>query len=239
MVSDQTDFEAALLAGLAELESGQLSDVLDEAGFPDQVLSSAILPLMPGQRLCGPAACARGAPLTAIRTGGPSLPVDALESIISPGSVLVIETGAFTAGACLGGLVAYSLQRTGCAGLITDGAVRDAEEIRAFGWGCFSAAVTPVNGARRWSLRETDTPVVLPGQGGVGVRITPGDYILADADGVVVVPRVAAAQIVEDSERLRTIERTMAEELRAGAPRAEVFRRNPRFDHVRRFKSDA
>lgn len=226
--------DAGLIARLAALDTGQVSDVLDEAGFPDQVLSAGILPLAPGKRLCGPAACARGAALVAVRTAAAPLPIDALEAAVAPGAVLVVETGGFTGGAFLGGLVAYSLRRAGCQGLITDGAVRDADEIRGFDWPCFAAAVTPANGARRWQLQRTGEPVLMPGQGGVVVRIVPGDLILADADGIAVVPQAAARQIIEDAERLQAIERRMTEEMHSGAPRADVFRRNPRFDHVRR-----
>ena len=57
---------------------------------------------------------------------------------------------------------------------------------------------------------------------------------VGDADGVVVVPRSAARGIIEDAETLQRIERTIGEELRRGEPRAAVFKRNPRFGHVRR-----
>ena len=225
--------EDTLLDRLARLESGQVSDVLDEAGLPDQALSSAFVPLAGGQRFAGRAACLRGAPLAQGRHQAPSLPADIMEQTVRPGSVLLVETGGFQAGAILGGFVAYSLQRAGCRGIVTDGAVRDADEIRELGLPCLARCVTPINGARRWRLVEAGQPIALAGQTGVPVRIAPGDLVLADADGVVVVPQAVALQIIEDSEELARIERAIGGELRQGGERAAVFKRHPRFDHIR------
>lgn len=229
----------ALLERLAALESGQLSDILDEAGLPNQVLSANLVPLVAGQRIAGRAVCARGAPLIAGPSAKPLVPADALDALVGPASVLVIETGGFTAGACVGGLVAYSLKRAGCAGVITDGAVRDAEEINELGLPCIAAARTPLKIGGRWRLCETGKPVVLPGQTGPGVSIAPGDLVLADADGVVVVPSAIALQIIEDAEVLRDIELAIMAQMRGGASRAASSKANPRFDHVRPVPRDA
>lgn len=222
-----------LIDRLARLETGQVSDVLDEAGLPDHALSVDILPLAPGQRLVGRAACVRGAPMT--QTGNPrtGLPADTLERVATAGSVLVIESGGFTAGALLGGFVAYSLRRSGCTGIVTDGAIRDADEIRSYGMPCYARAVTPLNGSRRWRLVEADVPIALSGQTGPAVRIAPGDLILGDGDGVVVIPQAAAETIIEDAEELARIEGRIGDALRGGDARTAVFKRHPRFAHVR------
>ena len=222
-----------LLARLAKLETGQVSDVLDEAGLPDHALSSALVPLAAGQRFAGVAVCARGETAVEGRHARPAMPGSALEAAMRPGGVLVIDSGGFARGALLGGFVAYSLQREGCVAIVTDGPVRDADEIRGLGLPVVCGGVTPVNGSRRWRWTEVGVPVTLPGQEGRPLAIAPGDYILADGDGVVVVPATAARTIVEDAEELARIEARIGEGLRAGGSRAEVFKRNPRFDHVR------
>lgn len=221
-----------LVARLASLETGQVSDVLDEAGLPHHALSSTLIPLAPG-RFAGRAACAEGAARSAGRNEMPALPGDALEAVTGEGTVLCIATGGFTGGAVLGGFVAYSLQRKGCVGVLTDGAIRDADEIRGYALPCVAGALTPINGSRRWRLTATDVPVTLPGQTGVPVRIAPGDYILGDADGVVVIPAADAQSIIEDAEELARIERAIGEALRAGGERAAVFKEHPRFAHIR------
>jgi regulator of RNase E activity RraA len=66
------------------------------------------------------------------------------------------------------------------------------------------------------------------------VLVRPGDLILADGDGVVVIPREVAEQIIADSEELARIEQRIGRELRAGADRRDVFENNPRFGHIRK-----
>lgn len=224
---------AVLIARLAQLETGQVSDVLDEAGLPCHALSSHLAPLDPGRRFAGRAVCLRGEATTQGRHARPALPGDALERAMHEDGVLMIDSGGFTRGAVLGGFVAASLQRCGCAGIVTDGAVRDADEIRALGLPVIAAAVTPVNGARRWQWTGSGLPVALPGQEGRPVPVAPGDYVLADGDGVVVVPATVAEQVVEDAAILAEIERRIGDDLRAGDARAALMQRHPRFAHVR------
>ncbi len=222
-----------LLVRLARLETGQISDVLDEAGLPCHALSSALVPIAAGSRFAGIAVCARGESAVAGRHARPAMPGEALERAMRPGGVLLIESGGFTRGALFGGFVAFSLQRAGCMAIVTDGAVRDADEIRGLGLPVVAAAVTPVNGSRRWQWTDVDVPIALPGQEGRPVAIAPGDYVLADGDGVVVIPAADAAFVIEDTERLAEIEREIGRGLREGGTRAEVFKRNPRFGHIR------
>ena len=76
--------------------------------------------------------------------------------------------------------------------------------------------------------------ILIPaGESGAPVQIYPGDLILADMDGIVVIPAKLALQVVEDSEELQRIEQRIAEEMRGGAARSEAMKRNPRFQHVR------
>lgn len=223
-----------LLERLARLETGQLSDVLDEVGLPRHALAADLRPVGAATRMAGIAVCARGEPLVRARAShGAALPVDALDRSVGPGNVLLLDTGGFTAGSCLGGLMAYSLQRQGCAGVVIDGLVRDAEEIGAFGLPTWCRGVTPINGARRWGLTEIGVPVRIAGADGAPLTVEPGDFIVGDGDGVVVVPARHAEQIVEDAEELAAIESRIAEALRAGTDRGTAFQRNPRFEHIR------
>ena len=222
-----------LVARLSTLETGQVSDVLDEAGLPNQVLASSLSLLQSGTRFAGRAACVSGEPIVTARHTVPGLPADALEAAVGPDTILVIGTGGFNAGSVLGGFVAYSLQREGCRGVLTDGAIRDVDEIRGLDFPVVCAGVTPINGSRRWRLTKTATPIALPGQTAVPVLVQPRDLILADGDGVVVVPAQVAEQVIADAEELFRIERRIGEALRSGGRRADVFRDSPRFGHVR------
>ena len=223
-----------LVARLAKLDTGQVSDVLDEAGLANQVLASTLTPLQARTRFAGRAACVSGEPVISAPHAPPPLPADILEEVAGADTVLVISTGGFNAGTVLGGFVAYSLQREGCRGVITDGTIRDADEIRGLDFPVICASVNPINGARRWRLTKHDVPIPLPGQTAVPVMVRPRDLILADSDGIVVVPAEVAEQVITDSEELLRIEQRIGQELRQGARRVDAFRNNPRFAHIRK-----
>ncbi|HET6467892.1 MAG TPA: hypothetical protein VFG43_05900 [Geminicoccaceae bacterium] len=224
---------AELVERLGRLETGQVADVLAEAGLPDQALSAEIRPTGRSVGFAGVALCARGRLHTRTRREVPSLPNTALDASVFPGAVVMIDTGGFVGGACLGGLVAASLQRGGAVAVVSDGAVRDVRGIDALGLPAFARAATPVAGARRWGLVALGEPISLPGQTAASVMVHPGDLVLGDADGVIVIPQGCARSVIEDTEEVSRIETRMVEALQAGRPRAEVFKENPRFDHVR------
>lgn len=228
-----TELNDPILDRLSKLETGQISDVLDEAGLPNHALSSALFALIPGKRFVGRAACLKGEPFVQGKAQKPAVAADTMEQVVKAGTVLVIEAGDFQGGALLGGFVAYSLQRQGCQAIVTDGAIRDADEIRDLGLQCVQRTITPVNGARRWRQTQAGEAVHMPGQTGSRVEIRDGDYLVGDGDGVVVIPARVVEQIVEDSEELLRLERKIGVELRAGGTRQDVFKANPRFAHVR------
>ena len=222
-----------LVERLGPLENGQVADVLAEAGLPDQALSAEIRPTGHAVGFAGVALCARGRLHARTRRNLPSLPNTALDAKVFPGAVVIIDTGGFVGGACLGGLVAASLQRAGAVAVVSDGAIRDVRGIDTLKLPAFARARTPVAGARRWGLVAIGEPVSLPGQTAASVLVHPGDLVLGDADGIVVIPQVCARTVIEDTEEVARIEARMVEALQAGRPRREVFEQNPRFDHVR------
>src|SRR4051812_1652064 len=125
-----------LIARLAKLETAGFSDVLDEMGYPNQVLASDLRPLDPERRLAGIAFCVRGENRVVTQTPMPpdqQLSPYELERQMKPGLVAVIDAGGHSIGATIGGFVATSLKSSGCQGLVTNGGVRDSREIVAVG----------------------------------------------------------------------------------------------------------
>jgi regulator of RNase E activity RraA len=231
------DAEIALIARLAKLETAGFSDVLDEMGYPGQVLASDLRPLDAERRLAGIALCVRGENRVVTQTPVPpeqQLSPYELERRMKPGLVAVIDAGGQNVGATIGGFVATSLKSNGCQGLVTNGGVRDSREIVAVGLPTFCRFVTPVNASRRWSIAEVGQPVHLPGIGGGTVAVRPGDYLLGDADGLVVIPAEIAALAIEAAETLDAIERTITQGIRDGGTREQLFKLHPRFAHIRR-----
>jgi len=231
------DAEIALIERLAQLETAGFSDVLDEMGYSNQVLASDLRPLDNEQRLAGIAFCVRGENRIVTQSQSDQQqrfsPYE-IERAMKPGLVAVIDAGAQNAGAMIGGFVATSLKAKGCRGLVTNGGVRDSREIVTVGLPTFCRFVTPINASRRWSITEVGQPVQLPGMGGGLVAIQPGDFMLGDADGCVVIPAQIAVAAIEAAETLDAIEKTITQGIRDGGTREQLFKLHPRFAHIRR-----
>jgi regulator of RNase E activity RraA len=111
-----------------------------------------------------------------------------------PGEVLVIDNG----GACVstfGGLATLAAKLKGIAGLVCDGGVRDREEMEELRFPVFARHMTPLTGRSRLAVVATNVPV-----SGGGVRVRPGDVIVADGSGVVCIPAEHAARVAELAE---------------------------------------
>lgn len=223
----------ALIERLKGLNSGVVSDVLDECGYPQQALSDRVRPLRPDMRLAGSAVCFGGAPASDERK---ALSTYDMDKRLVRGSVAVVAANGPMASAVAGGLMCLSFLNLGCAGLVTDGGVRDATEIAELGLPAFCRFVTPIRSNDRWALVEADLPVRLPGQQSDHVTIAPEDYLIGDEDGVMVIPGAIAEQVIGWAEELVRIEARIVAGLRAGEAREKVFGANPRFAHIGRLR---
>lgn len=226
---------ANLVERLKKLSSSVISDVLDVSGYPEQSLSSAIRPLTPAMRFAGPALCFSGVAETPGDTT-PALSSYEIDQRISPGMIVLIASNGHSVSSVVGGLMALSFTKKECGGIVSDGGVRDVAEITALGLPTFCGYATPLNAARRWKMTAAGATIELPGQASSTVRVTPGDLVIGDADGVMVIPQGIASDVIAWAERLAAIEEKIVAGLNAGGPRDQVFAANPRFDHIRRLK---
>ncbi len=141
------------------------------------VLPSFIQPLCSDARIVGPAH-------VVLMSQDDNLSVrKALEAPPAPGTVLVAAGGSVSRTAAIGGLMALEMHLAGIAGLITDGLVRDAREIRQLGFAVWCRGVTPI-------ASRKNGPAVVGGSVSIGgVVIRDGDLVIADDDGVVIWPK--------------------------------------------------
>ena len=116
--------------------------------------------------------------------------------------VMVLENGADYAG--IGGLMATAMKYRGFAGAIIDASVRDTPQIRKLQFPVFSRGVAPSTTINHYRVTGVNVPVTC-----AGVRVNPGDIITADEDGVAVVPRARAADVLKKSQELDDTEHRM------------------------------
>ena len=129
--------------------------------------------------------------------------LDAIDNA-KPGSVyvMVLEDGADFAG--IGGLMATAMKYRGLAGAVIDGSVRDTPQIRKLQFPVFSRGVAPSTTINHYRFAGVNVPVTC-----AGVRVNAGDIIAADEDGVAVVPREKADEVLKKSQALDNTEHSM------------------------------
>lgn len=202
------------------LYTGALTDVLDRHGHLQQTLPHELAPLSPGQRLAGPVYTIRGRPHpghdydTSIRR------ILTMLGTVPAGSVAVYETNDSSV-AHFGELSATSLATRGCAGAVIDGGVRDTEYILREGFPVFARYRTPEDCVPRWELLEHGAVTIVIG----GVRVAPGDWIVGDRDGLVVVPGEAVEEILREAEEKVATENEIRDAVRQGKLPIDAYER--------------
>ena len=212
----EPDFELddALRADLASVGTATLSSQLRKRGY-DAVSIDGVRTNQPGARLVGLARTLRFVPfrpdLFASSGGGFNAQKRAFDTL-RPGDVLVIEARGETGTGTVGDLLALRAQTLGAAGIVTDGGIRDFATVAALGIPSFSAGPHPAVLGRRHVPWETDTTVACG-----GAAVQPGDVIVGDDDGVLVIPPALVREVVADALEQEREERYIAEQIAAGA----------------------
>ncbi len=218
MSNDQAADSTA--ARLSALYTGALADVLDRRGLLHQTVPPEIAPLRPGMRLAGPAYPVFGRPHpgheydTSIR-----LILDMLGSV-PPGHVAVYQTNARDS-AQLGELSVTSLKSRGCAGVVLDGGCRDVDFILRQDFPVFARYLTPQDSVPRWELVSHGDVTVTVGE----VEIAPGDWVVGDWDGIVVVPAVMLDEVLEEAEAKTAVESEIRGAVRGGVLPLDAYGR--------------
>ncbi|MBE3557446.1 MAG: RraA family protein [Firmicutes bacterium] len=134
------------------------------------------------------------------------------------GDAIVVDAGGRTDAAGWGGLLALAATLKGVAGVVVDGVCRDIDEAREYGFPLFALGTTPQTARGRIIEESYNQPIEVR-----GVAVYPGDYVLADGSGVVIVPTKHVEEILEIAEQIAAREAAMANEVRQGRSIVEVM----------------
>lgn len=196
-----------------------LADILDARGLREQTLPPSIRPLRPGNRLAGPAFTVSGGPAHPESHDAALRKVLAMLGEVPAGHVAVYACAQDRA-AHLGELSVTSLKARGVAGCVLDGGCRDVRFILDEDFPVFCGHITPEDSTWRWELEATQVPITV-----CTVRIEPGDWVVGDDDGVVVVPHALAESILAEAEEKAATESEIRIAVRDGASPLEAYER--------------
>jgi regulator of RNase E activity RraA len=202
--------------------------VLDELGLRDQGLAPSFAPYPPAARkLAGWAYTIRGEMTPYPPDAGDPAKMEAC-SRLTPGTVSVWSGDG--EGICFfGELISIGMKERGCVGALVDGGVRDVDWIDRLGFPVYARYRTPVQSIGRWKVTGSGEPVPMPGATVPQVTVSVGDFVLADADGAIVIPADVAEQVLERAEELQAREVQIRAELETGLSLGEAL---AKFGHV-------
>lgn len=213
----------ALAERLRGCYTGAVHDVLRDMAFERVALPPAIKAIAPGTRLAGPVWTVSGHVDRSKSRDECLRGWCTLLAKAPTGHVVVCQPNTHEI-ALMGELSAQTLQARGVLGYVVDGGSRDTDLVLAQGFPVFCAFLTPTDVVGRWIPDRYAEPVTI-GE----VTIATGDYLLGDRDGVVVVPRGRAEEVVTRTEEVIATESEMRRALVAGMDPVEAYDRFGKF----------
>lgn len=204
---------------LDQLYSAVVADVLDGLGFRNQTLPADVRPLTGRTRVCGRVFTARAEAVDRVPAQPYALEIGAVDAMTS-GDVLVIDAAYDRTCGFWGELLTTACLAKGVRGVVMTACTRDVWKLRDLPFPVFGIGYHPADSLGRADIVELGRPIRL---GNVALR--PGDLILGDEDGVVVVPEEAVDEALRRAEAKVSGENTVRDELARGRPLGEVFRK--------------
>ena len=213
------DQEITLAMIRESMYSAVLSDALDALGYPNQVPSIELKPFTGCPKLVGRCKTTLWADMEGQDANPYELELKAVDSC-GPDDVFIAAAGGSRRSGIWGELLSTAARNSGCVGAIIDGSVRDVATMTEMGFAVFARGTCVRDSMHRQSVIEIDVPVSLG-----GVRVHPGDLVIADIDGVVIVPQAVERQALENAWQKIHDENVTRDAIRAGMKATAAYQK--------------
>jgi regulator of RNase E activity RraA len=200
-----------------QLYTAVISDALDELGYRDQALREFIRPLSADDRFAGWARTLSCVDIYHVPADPYAMEIEAVDSIL-PGEVVMVSTAGSLQNAPWGELLSTAARARGARGAVIDGLVRDVKKIQSAGFPVFARGIKPVDSKGRGVIIDYNVPIEC-----AGARISPGDLIVADYDGVIAIPAEVLPIVIQMATEKVAKENGSRAELMGGAYLKDVF----------------
>jgi 4-hydroxy-4-methyl-2-oxoglutarate aldolase len=197
---------ANILEALRQYPTATLCEAYSGKG----ALPHNIKPIRLGMKICGPA-------LTVTAHPGDNLIVHKAIYEARPGDVLFVATASFLEAGFWGMIMTEAAIQRGITGLVTDGSVRDTDEISQAGFPIFSAGVC-IKGTTKVSPGTFNQPIYFN-----AIKIDPGDFVVGDSDGVVVIAQKDIREVIEKAKQREMKEKKVISDLKQGKTTLEIY----------------
>jgi regulator of RNase E activity RraA len=202
----------------SRVRSAMISDSLDVLGVRHNAMDTTVTALRPGMRIVGIAATVEFVPDSEYDQRDPyGDAIDYLDTL-APGEVAVVATGGECLSAFWGELFSAAAKGRGANGVVADGPLRDTEQIVGIGFAAFGKGARPYDYKGRMRLTSSRQQITCG-----GVIVNNGDGVIADSDGVVIVPAEHLVAVTELANARAATEKSVLKDLLAGKSVREVW----------------
>jgi 4-hydroxy-4-methyl-2-oxoglutarate aldolase len=202
--------DPALVAEAATYALADLHESLGPVQGRMALMSPRMRPLIAGQRVSGAA-------VTSYNFPGDNLMIHVALNVAQRGQILVLTNGGGNQGALWGDVACTFAAHKGIAGVVADGAVRDIDALREMNFPVWATAISPSHPEKR-GPGSVNVPIVVD-----GVLVEPGDVIVADGDGVLVIPQAHLARTLEGARQRAAKEVAIRQRIKAGESLFEIL----------------
>lgn len=201
-----------LLEEFSKMQAATLHEVMGKKG----AMLSDIRPAWSGTFVCGSALTVQSRP-------GDNLMLHKAVSMAKPGDILIVTVDGYLEAGIWGEIITVAAMEKGIVGIVTDGSVRDTMPIKELGFAMFSRGIS-MKGTTKQNPGKINNPITLG-----GVVVNPGDIVLGDNDGVVVVPLKIVREVLEAAKNKEKAESDVMNKIREGGCTMDILNFNEAF----------